>query len=351
MIDAAHIARKTFFAMGRGLNLRALAPRSFAGVGGILMLHRVSPHVTAPLGIHAGLSVTPGFLDELFPALGAEGYDFIPMDDVPGRIANPTDRPFLAVTFDDGYTDNFDHGYPVLRRHNVPWTVYIAPGLINGDSHLWWEIAEQAVAKCDQIAINSPNGKLSVTCGNAGEKIRAFNSIQRHIMNDMPEEAVVRFTRELAALAGIDPDAHNKSELMDWDQIRAIARDPLCTIGTHTLHHYHLARLDETALQREFSIAMNAIEAETGLRPKHVAYPYGYKQAVGPRETGAAQAFGYETGVTTRHGMLFQEHRENMTALPRISVNGKHQNVGDVKLMLSGLTSFLAHRHGGPVTL
>ncbi len=51
MIDAAHIARKTFFAMGRGLNLRALAPRSFAGLGGILMLHRVSPHVTGlPLG-------------------------------------------------------------------------------------------------------------------------------------------------------------------------------------------------------------------------------------------------------------------------------------------------------------
>ena len=351
MIDAAHIARKTFFAMGRGLNLRALAPRSFAGLGGILMLHRVSPHVTAPLGIHAGLSVTPTFLDELFPALKAEGYDLVTMDDLPERIANPTDRPFLAVTFDDGYTDNVEHAYPVLRRHNVPWTVYIAPGLVNGDTHLWWEIAEQAVAKCDHISIETPLGLLSMSCSNAGEKISAFNQIQHHIMNDLPEAAVAGFARDMAAFAGMDPDAHNRSELMDWDQIREIARDPLCTIGTHTLHHYHLARLDDAALKREFSLAMAAIEAETGLRPKHVAYPYGYKQAVGRRETELAQTLGYATGVTTRHGMLFAEHHETMTALPRISVNGKHQNVGDVKLMLSGLTSWLAHRHGGPVTL
>ena len=351
MIDAAHIARKTFFAVGRGMNLRALAPRSFAGLGGILMLHRVSPRRTAPLGIHAGLSVTPKFLDELFPALRAEGYDFVAMDDVPERIAHPDGKPFLAVTFDDGYKDNSDFAFPVLRKHNIPWTVYIAPGLVNGDTHLWWEIAEMAVAKLDQITIAAPQGRLSLACRTGADKISAFNRIQHHIMHDMPEESVALFTRDLATLAGIDPDAHNRSELMDWNQIRAISLDPLCTIGSHTLHHFHLARLNDAALKREFALAIAAIEMETGIKPKHVAYPYGYKHAVGWRETELAGNLGHATGVTTRHGMLFAQHREVMTALPRISVNGKHQNVGDVKLMLSGLTSCLAHRHGGPVTL
>lgn len=152
-------------------------------------------------------------------------------------------------------------------------------------------------------------------------------------------------------MAGIDPYAHNRSELMDWDQIRSATADPLCTIGCHTQHHYHLARLGATAMKREFSASMAAIELETGLKPKHVAYPYGYKQAAGMRETEMARELGFATGVTTRHGMLFAEHRGAMTALPRISVNGKHQNIGDVKLMLSGITSFLEHRRAGPVTL
>ena len=351
MIDAAHLARKSFFAVGRTLNLRALAPRSFAGVGGILMLHRVSPNDPAALGIHSGLCVTPPFLDALFPALTGDGYDFVTMDDLPDRIANPTDRPFLAVTFDDGYMDNYAHGFAVLRRHKVPFTVYIAPGLVNGQTHLWWEIAEAAVAKLDSITMATRQGPLKIPAGSPSEKLSAFNRIQQHIMTELPEELVASFTRELARMAGIDPYAHNKSELMNWDQIRSSAADPLCTIGCHTQNHYHLARLGATALKREFSAAMAAIELETGLKPKHVAYPYGYKQAVGQRETDLAQQLGYATGVTTRHGMLFAEHQSSMTALPRISVNGKHQNVGDVKLMLSGITSFLEHRRTGPVTL
>ncbi len=351
MIDAAHIARKTFFAMGRTLNLRALAPRSFAGVGGILMLHRVSPVATAPLGIHAGLSVTPQFLDELFPALKTEGYDFIPMDNVPDRIANPTGKPFLAVTFDDGYKDNATHAFPVLRRHNVPWTVYIAPDLINGETHLWWEIGELAISRRDHLAIASPHGELVLRCGSIAEKLAAFHQFQDFLTGVVPEESVASFTRDLAKLADIDAAAHNATELMNWDQIRQVAADPLCTIGSHTLSHFYLARLGEEALKRQFALAISALDMETGLKPRHVAYPYGYKQAVGLRECQLAQTLGYKTGVTTRHGMLFPEHADTMTSLPRISVNGKHQNVGDVKLMLSGLTSWLAHRHGKAVTL
>jgi peptidoglycan/xylan/chitin deacetylase (PgdA/CDA1 family) len=351
MIDAAHLARKTFFAMGRTLNLKALTPRSFAGVGGILMLHRVSPTDQSPLGVNRGLSVTPQFLDELIGALKHEGYDFVPMDEVPARVAKTNGKPFLAVTFDDGYKDNDDHAYPVLRRHNVPWTVYIAPGLMSGDTHLWWELAELALARRKEIAVACAQGALSLKCDTVGEKLAAFGRIERHVMHDLPEESVAGFTRDVAKLAGINARAHNKAELMGWDAIRKIAQDPLCTIGTHTWHHYHLARLTDEVMEREFTLAMTAIELETGLKPRHVAYPYGYQLAVGKRETDTAERLGYATGVTTRHGMLFHDHAQSMTALPRISVNGKHQNVGDVRLMLSGITSWLAHRHGGAVTL
>lgn len=347
MIDAAHLARKSFFALSRTLNLRALAPKSLAGAGAILMLHRVSPENLSPLGVNAGLSVTPDFLNKLVGELKSDGYEFVALDDVPARLAKPESKPFLAVTFDDGYKDNAAHAYPVLRRHNVPWTVYIAPGLVDGEAFLWWELLELALMKLD--AVELPFGTL--VCKSTAEKSAAFNRIQEFLLLELPELEVPEFIRTFAAKAGIDARTFGETELLGWDKIRALTNDPLCTIGTHTMRHHHLARLDDEALTAEFAEAHATLESRTGAEPRHVAYPYGYELAVGRRETDHAGKLGYMTGVTTRHGMLFGEHLSDMTALPRISLNGRHQNVGDVRLMLSGLTSFIAHRHGGPVTL
>lgn len=347
MIDAAYLARKSFFAVGRTLKLRALAPKSLAGLGGILMLHRVSPENRSPLGVNAGLSVTPEFLDSLVVALKADGYDFIALDDLPERLARPQEKPFLAVTFDDGYKDNAEYAYPVLRRNHVPWTVYIAPGLVNSETFLWWELLELALVRME--AADGPFGRLS--CRSAGEKAAAFARIQHWLLHDCPETDVPAFIRDLAGKAGMDAAGYGQAELLDWAAIRALSNDPLCTIGTHTMRHYHLARLSPEQLAIEFAEAHATLVRETGLEPQHVAYPYGYRIAVGRRETVEAGNRRYKTGVTTRHGMLFQGHAQDMTALPRISLNGLHQNAGDVRLMLSGITGLLASRRIGPVTL
>lgn len=347
MIDAAHLARKSFFAVGRTLNLRALTPRRMAGAGAILMLHRVSPQDRSPLGVNAGLSVTPDFLDKLVGSLKSEGYEFVALEDIPARLAKPDGKPFLAVTFDDGYKDNALHAYPVLRRHDVPWTVYIAPGVVDGEAFLWWELLELALMKLDAAELPF----RSLACRTMAEKTAAFERIQEFLLRELPEVEVPEFVRTFAGKAGIDAKTYGANELLDWNEISALAKDPLCTIGNHTMRHHHLARLSDEALAAEFAQAHAALESRTGIAPKHVAYPYGYELAAGRRETEHAEKLGYTTGVTTRHGMLFGEHLTNVTALPRISVNGRHQNVGDVRLMLSGLTSLMAHRHGGPVTL
>jgi peptidoglycan/xylan/chitin deacetylase (PgdA/CDA1 family) len=347
MIDAAYLARKSFFAFGRTLNLRTFAPKSMAGLGGILMLHRVSPQNRSPLGVNAGLSVTPEFLESLVAALKADGYDFIALDDVPQRLAKPQERPFLAVTFDDGYKDNAEHAYPVLRRHNAPWTVYIAPGLVNGDTFLWWELLELALIHMDEA--DGPFGRIS--CSSAGEKAAAFARIAHWLLHECPETEVPAFVRNFAGRVELDAAGYGLAELLDWPAIRALSKDPLCTIGTHTMRHFHLARLSLEQLDAEFAEAHQALVHETGLEPRHVAYPYGYRIAVGRREAEEASKRSYKTGVTTRHGMLFQGHAQDITALPRISLNGLHQNTGDVRLMLSGITGLLTSRRIGPVPL
>ena len=101
----------------------------------------------------------------------------------------------------------------------------------------------------------------------------------------------------------------------------------------------------------ELQGAADLIEFHTGKRPVHLAYPYGYQAAVGARDVELASRMGLVTAVTTRHGTIQKEHRSHIYALPRISVNGRFQDVIYPRVMMTGFTAFLANRGRRLVTV
>jgi peptidoglycan/xylan/chitin deacetylase (PgdA/CDA1 family) len=130
---------------------------------------------------------------------------------------------------------------------------------------------------------------------------------------------------------------------MDWDEVRAIAKDPLCTIGAHTIHHRALAKLPMEDAMAEITGSMARIEAEIGQRPRFLAYPYGDPLSAGEREFNLACAAGIEAAVTTRKGLIFPSHGQKPTALPRVSINGDYQQLRYLDVLLSG-TAFALWR-------
>ena len=102
-------------------------------------------------------------------------------------------------------------------------------------------------------------------------------------------------------------------------------------------------RLPPEKALAEMEEGANALEGQLGTRPRHFAYPYGYASAVGPREVALAGQAGFVTAVTTRHGVLKPGHGQHMQALPRISINGRYQQLGHVRTMVNGLTTPLAN--------
>jgi peptidoglycan/xylan/chitin deacetylase (PgdA/CDA1 family) len=123
---------------------------------------------------------------------------------------------------------------------------------------------------------------------------------------------------------------------MNWDELREISRDPLCTIGAHTIRHFALARLAEDEARAEMSGSADRIERELGRRPLHFAYPYGDSRSASPREFRLARELGFATAVTTRKGLIFDAHEDHLTALPRLSLSGDYQKPRYVEVLLSG---------------
>ena len=97
-----------------------------------------------------------------------------------------------------------------------------------------------------------------------------------------------------------------------------------------------LAKLPAEAARSEMDLSRSVIEAALVARPQHLAYPVGDPTSAGPREFKIAAELGFKTAVTTRPGVLFAGHREHLTALPRISLNGEYQRLRYVRVLLSG---------------
>jgi peptidoglycan/xylan/chitin deacetylase (PgdA/CDA1 family) len=310
----------------------AMAQRT-RGLGAVLMFHHVRPSQPKPFDPHRILEITPDFLDQVLGHVRNRGYDIIPIEAMAERIRNPLPgKPFVVLTFDDGYRDNVEFALPILRRHAAPFTVFATTGFADGGAPLWWLDLEDAVARGLPGADGSKRG---------GNPSRIFKSVYAELR---PKASLQQEIARLAAAADIDGPARTRRLCLHWDDLRAIAADPLCTIGTHTLTHPLLGTQDETVARREMAQSKAILEDKLQLPMRHIAYPVGDALAAGAREFALAKELGFETGVTTRPGVIFPEHGGHLHALPRLSVNGLYQSISKFDVLLSGSAFWLFNR-------
>ena len=342
MVHAADLLRKAAMRLAWHSGFASGARQRFGGLGSIIMLHRVRPDSVSPLGVTRSLAITPDFLDKILAFLKAEDTEFVSMDEMVERVTRGTGgrRRFVAVTLDDGYKDNLSHAYPVFKKHNVPFTVYVAPGFIDGSAVLWWEVAEKLIARSPVVKV--PDGP-EWRCSTLFQKRRAFHRLMRYFSYEVDELARLPALLDMCAAAGVDCGVPANQEVMNWSELRQMAADPLCTIGAHTVHHYNLKRLSADGVTLEMRQSADMIGNALGKRPAHFAFPYGSAKAAGKREADIAAKEGFASAVTTRHGTIHPEHRTNLHALPRISLNGRFQKLVYAQAMLSGVTTPLAN--------
>ena len=319
---------------------RALAS---PGLGVILALHRVRPFAP-PLPGYAPnrlLEVTPDFLDA---ALGriARRFDFVPLAEVP-RLLREGSRPFVALTFDDGYRDTRDVALPILERHGAPATVFSAPGLIERSARLWWLELEEAIRRLDRIDLPLPEGALRLPARDPAQKSATFERVY-WTLRARPESALLDAVAALAAEAGVTSAALAEPEFLTWEETAELARHPLIEIGAHSLTHRRLAQWPAEVAREELAGCKETLEARLGRPVTSFCYPVGDPTSAGPREFALASEAGYEIAVTTRPGMLFAEHAAHLTALPRVSLNGLWQDLGFLDVLLSGAPFVLWNR-------
>jgi peptidoglycan/xylan/chitin deacetylase (PgdA/CDA1 family) len=308
------------------------------GVGSILTLHHVRPARSDRFQPNRLLEVTPDFLEVLVRRLARARIDVISLDEVHRRfIEGDFGRRFVCLTFDDGYKDFLRWAYPVLRKYKLPFAMYIATSFPDRLGELWWVALEAVIAQNSRIGMVINGEDRYFECASVSQKRELYDEIYRYLRSMKTEDEVRRVVRDLCACYRVDVISFCRDLCMDWAEIVDLAADPLCTIGAHTVNHMMLRKVASDATVRaEMEMSRAVIEAALGKRPEHLAYPVGDPTSAGPREFRIAAELGFKTAVTTRPGVLFKAHRDYLTALPRISVNGEFQQQRYLKVLMAG---------------
>ena len=258
----------------------------------VLIFHRVLPQI-----------------DDLFPdEMHVERFDAVcawlkswfnvmPLDEaVRGLTSGELPSRACCITFDDGYADNHDIALPILEKHGLTATFFVATGFLDG-GRMWNDTVIEAVRYCrhSELAVE---GIGQYPLGDAIERRCAVDSILGALKYLAPAERSLA-ADSVAAQAGIQPA---NDLMMSFDQVRRM-RQAGMQIGAHTVTHPILARLGFAQAHHEIAESRRELEALLGERIGLFAYPNG-RPATDylPEHAELVRDLGFDAAVSTAWG-------------------------------------------------
>ena len=312
----------------------------YSGLGSILMFHRVCPENSKPrIRGNAGLEVTPEYLENTILFLRKNNYEIVSLTRAAQILNNNEKKKFAVFTFDDGYRDNYEYAYPIFKKYEVPFTIYVTTHLPDGKAILWWYHLEDLLLKENQIKFNLNGQEYFFRCPNNLKKDWAYHQIHSLILNG-PSDQLHERIQQVFANHKTNFTKKTLELSLTWDHIREMGKDPLVEIGAHTIHHHALSKLPESVVLKEIEGSKKKIESEIGQKVEHFSYPFGTQNEAGEREFRIAKECGFTTSTTTRMANIFPEHKSLLEQLPRIAINEKRDH-GKVQYLILWLNGFL----------
>lgn len=288
--------------------------KSFLGTATIFTLHRVHPEEADKLSPNENMKVSPAFLERFILEAKEKGYSFLSLDQLENQIRENKSDKNLVMTIDDGYADNYQYAYPIFKKHNVPFAIYLTTSFPEKKAVLWWYVLEDLLLKNNSIKLSDSS---IYNCNTTEEKAEAFLKIREKIIA-LPPLDLLSSLQSLFSHHPTDWTQKVNELALSWEQIELMGQDPLVTFGVHTSNHYALNSLSEEQLITEIVDCKKMIEAHTYKPAAHFCYPFGSSNEVGEREVATVKRLGFKTATTTRYGHIFSEHLEHLEALPRM---------------------------------
>lgn len=228
-------------------------------------------------------------------------------------------RNGVVVTFDDGYDDNHDVAFPILRELGMPATFFVSTGHIDSGLPYAFDWVAHAIMAGRQGALALPLLGIEAELGASRSARRRLVALALDRLKALGGEQQQQAIAAVASACGVGPpQPHPYSRPMRWEQVRAMHEAGM-EIGSHGVHHRMLAKLEDAEIEAELAGSRDAIARETGRVPETLAYPVGGRDAYDERVVRIARALGYRSACSYLPG-INRLRAPDWFALRRIAV-------------------------------
>lgn len=314
----------------------------YAGCLTCLNYHRVTLQRAKP-GFYQGvidLAVHQDAFSEQIRILKTE-YNCLPLSMAVELLKkNELPERAVVVTFDDGYRDNLTLAVPVLEAYQVPASIFLTIGLVDGTVSPWWYELDGILLGLQSLFFQWQGSSYDFPLVTFKERRAASERLSEIFKGLRPElQSQLLETIRLQCPGG----AEERPAMLSWEEVGMLDRNPLITIGGHTMTHPVLSSLTNEELEREVGGCKQVLEQRLGHPLAHFAYPYGSRRQVGEREIKMAETVGFSSALVTRNSHWQPQHVQHLFSLPRIIID-HYDDAVSFRWKLSGLEAMLCHQ-------
>jgi peptidoglycan/xylan/chitin deacetylase (PgdA/CDA1 family) len=188
----------------------------------------------------------------------------------------------FAVTFDDGFENNYVLAAPVLTDFNVPATIYVTTEFVESNSFSWIDQIENAFERRDKFELRLISDIRQ--CANYAQKIDLLNEIRQLVKND-PKIDPYAFADHICMqlqIKNLEPDPE-LDQKMNWRQVRELSETNFFTIGGHSHTHRILSHLSLPDLRYEVNRSLSLLRENLSKSIHHYSYPEGMSNCYSPQ--------------------------------------------------------------------
>ena len=281
-----------------------LLPRAVSGRRFIVAYHRVIPDDSGDLSfVQPGMYVTSDTFEMHLHHLQAR-YAVVPLE----QLVAMQDGDACAITFDDGWRDNYATAFPLLRQHGLPATVFLATNLVGTARWPWPDrvcFYVHLAAPADLSAVLEPAWREEVgtsfgTSVPSGDRFAAAEEIV-HRLKRLGHDVLTRVVGRLDdRFTDLDVALHQQRPWLTWEEAREMAEHGI-SFGSHTENHVILTKVPLLEARHEIIHSRTELSTRLGQPVTAFCYPNG---AYNPDIVRMVAEAGYQCAVTTKSGSL-----------------------------------------------
>lgn len=248
-------------------------------------------------------------------------FDLVRIRDL-DNLWNQQHGRYVLITFDDGYLDNYEWAFPILKSYNSSATFFLTTGFLDEKKMAWWDEISWMVRSATATSLPEnawTTTSLSLKPADHDQSIKTLLKV----FKKLPGEKTDTYLNFLAEKTGSGrcPQEIADQVWMTWDMVREMHKAGM-DFGGHTVNHPILANHPEAIQKFEIEHCKQRIESEIGHKISAFSYPVGGKDCFDQRTRDCLSEADYRWGFSY-YGGFSELGKHDQWDIPRIAVESE----------------------------